>query len=349
MNLPERKLRVGGYIIFTSIFFIFFMLEMFFSWRDENLLAKVLLLTFAHTLLIWEPTRFLILSLRKRYPGSVLAKKRLVIAAAVLIPYACFLGFMRIFIEDYSNFWGVPVANFSTFSYTIGISLLFVLLELAVYESVYFFQEWTRTKMEAEELKQLNLTMQMDSLQGQVQPHFLFNSLNTLIGLIEVDQKRAVHFTEHLAYVYRYLLDATEKTLISLEDELDFAKHYFSLLKTRYPEGLYLTINLDDVLEYQVPPLSLQLLVENVVKHNKISKTQPLYIHISFNETKERLVVSNNVQRKSNVETTGKGLLHLRKKFQLLNLPDLQVTDDETFFIVSFPLVKNHWYESVDH
>src|SRR5687768_16656635 len=135
MNFPERKLRVGGYIIFTSIFFIFFMLEMFFSWQDEYMLAKVLLLTFTHTLLIWEPTRFFILSLRKKYPGLSVAKKRLAIAVAVLTPYAGLLGFLRIFIEDYSNYWGVPVANFSTYSYTIGISLLFILLELAIYES----------------------------------------------------------------------------------------------------------------------------------------------------------------------------------------------------------------------
>lgn len=349
MQLSERKLRVTGYIIFTSIFFVFFMLEMFFSWQDENMLAKVLFITLVHTLLIWEPTRFVILFLRKRFPAAAHVKRRIALASAMLVPYAFLLGFLRIFMEDYTNLWGIPVANVSTYSYTIGISLLFILLELAVYESIYFFQQWNKAQSEAEELKRLNVVMQMDSLKGQVQPHFLFNTLNTLIGLIEADQKKAVHFTEDLAYVYRYLLQTTERSLISLEDEMDFAKRYFSLLKTRYPEGLYLTEHLTGTTQYQVPPLSVQVLIENVVKHNKISKANPLNITISMDDEKQRITVSNNLQTRMQTNTTGTGLQHLKKKFQLLNLPELVVLKDLSSFAVSFPLVKIECYESVDY
>lgn len=349
MNLTERNLRVTGYAVFTSIFFVFFMLEMFFSWQDENLLAKVLLITIVHTLLIWEPTRFFILSLRKKMPGLINARKRLQVATLVLVPYAFLLGFLRIFFEDYSNLWGIPVAAFSTYSYTIGISLLFILLQLAVYESFYFFNEWNKTREEAEDLKRLNMLIQMDSLKVQIQPHFLFNTLNTLIGLIEADQKRAVHFTENLAFVYRYLLEASEKMFIPLEEEMDFSRRYFSLLKTRYPAGLHLTENIEAAASEMVPPLTLQILIENAVKHNKISTAKPLYIDVDYDAVTERVVVSNNLQPKTGGAPSGKGLVHLKKKFSLLRLPELQIEQSEKDFVVRFPLIKANCHESIDH
>ena len=349
MEFAERKLRVIGYSVFTGIFFVFFMLEMFFSWQDENLLAKVLLLTVVHTLFIWEPSRFIILFLRKRFPGSIYVKRRLAIAGATLVPYAFLLGFLRIFIEDYSNLWGIPVANFSTYSYTIGISLLFILLELAVYESLYFLSEWNKSKNETEELKRQNMLMQMESLKVQIQPHFLFNTLNTLIGLIELDQARAIRFTENLAYVYRYLLEATGKTLINLEEEVNFSNRYFSMLKTRHPEGLYLSNTIQDKASCQVPPLCLQILIENAVKHNKVSKARPLHIRIDYNKEQQCIVVTNNLQPKTKVATTGMGLQHLKKKFQLLNFPAIRIIQTAEEFAVHFPLIKTNFYESIDY
>lgn len=340
MLINESRLRGIGYLIMATVFFVFFMLEMFFTWHDEHMILKVTLLTILHTIAIWEPTRFFILSLRKKFAGVSKVKKRVLILICIAIPYSVLVGVSRVFFEDRVNLWGVPVANVSAYFYLSGITLLFVLLEIAVYESIYFFSEWSRTKAEAEELKRMNVQMQMDSLKVQIQPHFLFNTLNTLIGLIEGDRNRAITFTEDLAYVYRYLLEANQSSLISLEDEMKFAKTYFSLLKTRYPEGLFLKEELGDSTDFQIPPLSLQILIENAVKHNTITKEKPLYITIRLLSEEGAMIVENNYQPKQGIQATGHGLQHLKKKFQLLSMPDMSIVNNGKTFLVNFPLIK---------
>src|SRR5688500_16705881 len=114
MYIKERSIRVVGYLVVTAIFFIFFMLEMFFTWKDEYMFPKVLSITILHTLLIWEPTRFLILKLRKGYAGLKNVRKRLRNATLVLVPYAFLIGFSRIYLEDVTNLWNVPVAHIAS-------------------------------------------------------------------------------------------------------------------------------------------------------------------------------------------------------------------------------------------
>jgi len=349
MYIKERSIRIVGYLVLTAIFFIFFMLEMFFSWKDEYMFPKVLSITILHTYFIWEPTRFLILQLRKRNTGLKNVRKRLLLATLLLVPYAFFIGFIRVYIEDATNLWNVPVAHITTYSYTIGISLLFILLEVAIYEGIYFFSEWSRAQTEAEALKRLNFQVQLDSLKVQIQPHFLFNTLNTLIGLIEADSKRAVKFTEDLAFVYRYLLQANDRVLITLEEELQFTSIYFSLLKTRYPDGLYLTKEINTTEAFELPPLSLHILLENAVKHNSISRAKPLYITITYQEEDQRLVVSNNIQPKLQAYKSGKGLSYLDQRFDLLSLPPVIVDKSDDTFSVSIPLIRKYMYERVNY
>lgn len=345
----ERRLRVVGYLVVTIIFFFFFMLEMVFSWQDENIYSKIFFLTLLHTLAMWEPTRFLVLYARRRYSGIQTVKKRLRILVGIAVPFAGLIGFLRIFFEDRVNLWGVPTAHWGAYSYTIGITLLFILLQIAVYESLYFFSEWNRSTLEAEEVKRLNVEIQMESLKRQIEPHFLFNTLNTLIGLVEEDQTKAVRFTQDLAFVYRYLLEANQNTLIGLEDEILFAKRYFALLKTRYPQGLEMRCYIPEASLFEVPPLCLQTLIENAVKHNTLSRSKPLCIHIGLDEAQQYVVVKNNCQLRTSVRSSGVGLQYLHKKFALLGLPAVSTSLTETDFIVRFPLIKKGVYESVDH
>ncbi|HEX8313639.1 MAG TPA: histidine kinase, partial [Flavisolibacter sp.] len=327
------------------VFFFFFMLEMAFSWQDENLYIKIFLLTFLHTLAMWEPTRFLILQLRKTFAGLSQVRRRVRILVSTTVPYAVSVGFLRIFLEDRTNLWGVPTASWSSYSYTIGITLLFILLQIAVYESLYFFSEWHRSNQEAEEMKRLNVQVQLDSLKVQIQPHFLFNTLNTLIGLIEINKSRAISFTQDMAFVYRYLLEANESALIDLEDELTFAYTYFSLLKTRYPEGLELFTDVKEASDFQVPPLCLQILIENAIKHNRVTKAAPLQIRICFDRRRQQVIVQNNHQPKPIKWKSGLGLQHLQKKFALLDLPTVSVQSTQQEFVVSFPVIKRKVYE----
>lgn len=347
-QLREQKLRLAGYLTVTIIFFLFFMLEMAFTWHREDLYPKIFLLTVLHTLAMWEPTRLLILQLRKRFAGIALVKPRLQILIAIAVPYAGLLGFAKIYFEDRLN---VRSANsgWSASSYTIGITLLFVLLQIAVYESIYFFSEWQRTTREAEEMKQAAVQVQMDSLKVQIQPHFLFNTLNTLIGLIEINQQSAVLFTQNLSYVYRYLLQANEKTLVTLEEELEFAATYFMLLKTRYADGLEMVSEVHSAGNFQLPPLTLQVLIENAVKHNIVTQSQPLHIYIYLDKRHNKLIVQNNYQPKQVNSTNGIGLRHLRRKYTLLNLPEPSIQSTTNEFCVSIPLLKMNVYERIDY
>jgi LytS/YehU family sensor histidine kinase len=235
----------------------------------------------------------------------------------------------------------MPVVLVTVYFYFIGISFLFILLQVAVYEGIYSIEEWYKATLEAKELKKLNLQMQFDSLKVQIQPHFLFNTLNTLVGLIDIDKIRAVKFTRQLAFVYRYLLNAHDRPLIDLEEELKFAQAYFYLLKTRYSEGLFLDIACDKKPDkFMVPPLSLQILLENAVKHNIITRSKPLSIQVNIDSQNKQLTVTNNLQQKKEVTSNGMGLAHLKKKFKLLNLKDIVVSANFLLFTVIVPIVE---------
>lgn len=351
MNMPEKKLRIYGYLALSVFFFIFFMLEMFFSpWNVESLVPKAVLFTLLFTAAVWEPTRYVILFLRKKKPALAFSWYRMRTAMLVLLPYGLLLTWVRVFIENYTVIWGVKIAFAWYYSWTASTVLLFIMLQVAVYEGIYYFQGWKKAVTEAEELKRLQLEMQFDALKVQIQPHFLFNTLNTLIGLMELDKIRARKFTEELAYVYRYLLEANENMLISLEDELNFTRAFFFLLKNRYDEGLNLDVSGDkDVGSLKIPPLSLQMLLENAVKHNVITKASPLFITVKIDALAGRAVVSNNLQRKRAAVSTGKGLSHLKEKLRLLDLPDMHIHETADIFSVTIPVLKPLSYESTDH
>jgi LytS/YehU family sensor histidine kinase len=143
-----------------------------------------------------------------------------------------------------------------------------------------------------------------------------------------------------LSRVYRYLLQSNEKELSTLNEELDFLHAYYFLLKTRFSDGIQLVISIDNsVMKYLIPPLTLQILVENAVKHNIVSQAKPLLIKIELTKNNQ-LVVKNNLQRKIlNVESNGMGLSNISAKFSLLNQPPIEIKDDEKEFTVTIPLI----------
>jgi hypothetical protein len=203
-----------------------------------------------------------------------------------------------------------------------------------------------RESLEAElalrRLEQEKMAVQLRALQGQVNPHFLFNSLNTLSSLIDESPRQAGEFVDELSSVYRYLLRANETPLTTLHDELDFIRSYYHLLQTRHGTGIDLRIAVDErYLDKQLPPLSLQLLVENAVKHNVVLPDQPLTITITT-EPNEQLVVQNNLQRKaSRVLSNGVGLSNILTQYRLLGQGLPTVHDGSGQFVVILPLVSS--------
>jgi LytS/YehU family sensor histidine kinase len=220
----------------------------------------------------------------------------------------------------------------------------------AIYEGIYLYRQWYRTYYEAEKLKKENLQSQLDSLKAQLSPHFLFNSLSTLSSLVGEDPKRAEWFFEEIASVYRYLLQNNEQPLTTLENELRFIQAYFHLLQTRFGKGIELELKIEEsYYSYLVPPLTLQLLVENAVKHNAITTHKPLIIRI-FTDEVNNLYVLNTVRKKNIlVPSDGTGLNNIREKFRLLKQPDLIVKQTDECFQVMLPLIKSANYEFSDH
>ncbi|MBO0935860.1 histidine kinase [Fibrella sp. HMF5335] len=226
----------------------------------------------------------------------------------------------------------------------LGFGVLFTILTDAImtmsYESVHNFNYWQQSKQEVETLSKAQLQAQLDALRQQVNPHFLFNSLNSLSALIEEDPRQAGAYADELGSVYRYLLRANETPLVTLGAELAFIDSYYHLLKTRHGEALTLVRRiLPGLEERQLPPLTLQLLIENAVKHNVLLPEQPLTIDLTTDGA-NRLIVSNNVQRKpSRGLSNGVGLSNILSKYQMLGQPAPLIEDDGREFRVVLPLV----------
>lgn len=343
----EKKIRIYGPLVFGIVLFAFFQLPvLMIPHKFSYVVLRMLGATIIWVVSIWVPTRFVILQAHKRLGAQHQTRRRIITVTLIIVPLTALISILRIYFEHYL-LWELPVHEIPfTFSY-IGTSLLFVIAEIAFYETTFYLEKWHHSAIEMRELKKANLQLQYDSLKGQIQPHFLFNTLNTLIGLMKTDIPKAVHFTEEMARVYRYLLQANDRQFISLSEEMKFTQAYFFMLKTRYSEGLHLEApDQEEMDQYVIPPLSLQILLENAVKHNIITRERPLYISIQFDPSLKQLVVSNNLQHKPQVFNTGLGLIHLKKKFELLHISPLIIDNSANKFSVTLPLLKSYKYES---
>jgi len=239
-----------------------------------------------------------------------------------------------------SQLLGTPVSNKVV---TVGIclaDLAGILLVVTAYEAFYLLGKWQESQLSYEHRRRAGLQSQLQSLKNQINPHFLFNTLNSLSSLIIESPRHAEVFVDELAKVYRYLLQANASELAPLAAELAFIQSYYHLLRTRYGEGLELYIAVaDDFLPYQLPPLTLQMLVENAVKHNVILPSRRLRIAI-VTTPQGRLCVRNNLQPRATRPTSNHvGLANIAARYQLLAQTALVVDDADGQFTVTLPLL----------
>lgn len=222
----------------------------------------------------------------------------------------------------------------------LTVALIFMFLSLLLGNAVLFFKNWKNSAIQQEELKRAHLALQYQSLKDQVKPHFLFNSLSSLATLINTDTAKATQFVHKLSDVYRYVLEQREAELVPLKDDLKFMEDYIFLQKIRFGGNLQVEKNLELDLNRMVIPLSLQMLVENAIKHNEISKDRPLVISIT-STGKGHVIVKNNLQQKDISEPSlGTGLENLRKQISYFSKDPLLVLEEEDSFIVRMPTVK---------
>lgn len=279
--------------------------------------------------------------LRFRFPQFSQTKIRLALLAlahvllVLLAICMIFYGYGLLHLFDYT---------FHTRDFTKGVILTFIitLISTTFWEGDYTLKEWKRSIAENQQLEQLTIKQEFETLKSQVNPHFLFNCFNTLSSLITEDKRAAENFLNELSKVYRYLLRSNEAGLSTLDAELKFIQSFYALLHTRYGNALELRIEVDKKYEhYLLPSLSLQLLVENAVKHNVVSKSSPLVIEI-FTTAGHKLIVNNNLQPKPvKAPSTKIGLGNIRSKYKILNQPGFQVIEDKKGFCVVLPLLWN--------
>ncbi|PZP45371.1 MAG: histidine kinase [Pseudopedobacter saltans] len=199
--------------------------------------------------------------------------------------------------------------------------------------------ETTELKLKAAQLKEATMEAELQALKLQIDPHFIFNNLSVLSELILEDPQLGHDYVEHFAKVYRYLLVNSTKNLITIGEEVQFLESYVFLLKKRFGNGIDIQINLEnEIFNQNIPPFTLQLLVENAIKHNQTPKSQPLIIQI-YQENKETIVVKNTINPLlSGFESTGIGLKNIEARFSYLlnHLPETIKTED--FYIVKIPI-----------
>lgn len=294
------------------------------------------LVNYVYTFAFWEGNYQLVGWVRERYPRIQQTKRRILTQTGLSITYTILAGTLVTLLLHLIGWIPYEMA----FHLRILVMGLFITAIIAiVYETVFYFELWKTSLLESERLKKTEARLQFESLKNQVNPHFLFNSLNTLASLIPVDPDKAEQFVQEFAGIYRYVLEVKDKTLVPLREEMDFVTSFIYLQKIRFGENLIFDHRLDEELDqYQIPPLILQNLVENAIKHNLILKEQPLVIRLEVNE--DSLLMSNNLQERSNpVASTQTGLRNMMQRLQLIVDREAHFYKKEGYFIAEIPLI----------
>ncbi|GAB3338784.1 histidine kinase [Larkinella ripae] len=298
----------------------------------------------AYMTLAWEGSVVWVHSVRSHFPDARHSFRRIVITFTGYFLLAILGQSLFVYLTDLSGLAIIPITAHVYQAY-IGIGLICSLLLGTTYEIIYYLQQYRRAIAEAEAIQKSRIQGQFDSLKSQVNPHFLFNSLNSLSALISEDKQQANKFLEEMSSVYRYLLQSNERKMVTLQTEINFIQSFFYLLKARYGPAIDLHLAIDpDLMDCFLPPFSLQMLIENAIRHNVILADRPLIIYLQANleirNEQLSLQVSNNIQRKNlQVKKQPGGLRQLTERFLLLRLPSPVITDDGQHFRVCMPLI----------
>lgn len=304
------------------------------NWREIGYCVP---LSVVYTAIFWFVLRYVYTELKGRYPlSSDIGKRFLWLFAS--------MGVLHFFINKGLNAffqWLLPAGHTHEPSPILKFvaTLLMSSLVIAIYEAISFYLQLQQAEAEKSELERQNVLSQLEGLRNQVNPHFLFNSLNTLIYLIPEDSDKAVRFVQQLSKVYRYVLESRDAKLIPLSEEIDFLNSYIFLQKERFGDNLQVQLrDIPDQSNVGIVPLSLQLLFENAIKHNIVSVEKPLLIEVFAEQ--DHLVIRNNLQRKNQVmDSTSVGLQNIIDRYKLLTNKVVNIIISDKYFTVALPIV----------
>ena len=291
------------------------------------------------TAILWLGNAYLSMIPDRWYTWTEAPVRRLFFGIVITIVFTCFAWVFIEWMFSLERFgW-----NFGALLKSLSVEDFVPALIITFFISIFmhgrgFLLGWKETLIETEKLKKEHISAQYETLKSQVNPHFLFNSLNVLSSLVHKDADLADQFIRRLSTVYRYILESRDQEVVTLKEELEILKAYLFLMDIRFGNSLQASIDLPENIQGQVAPLTLQMLVENALKHNEVSKANPLQIDIYTEEN--RIIVRNNLQPKNTLpSSTGIGLANIQARYQVLSNEEVLISDTDGYFTVNVPIL----------
>ncbi len=337
--------KTGKFILVNAV--IAFIISMFLcgGYEGDNWVQRFILECFLYSFIISSllsgGINILIEYSQKKFSWLDMPVRRLLFDLLLVVSYSFVVTFITAFVFTIYvwEFYTLDTVVWSDITESTKFPIVIALGITFFFTSLSFLSEWRVAAVQTEQMKNERLAGQYQSLKDQLNPHFLFNSLNVLSNLVYEDADKSSQFIEKLSSVYRYVLEVQYERLVDLNRELRFALSYFELQKVRFGEKLKYKVNVEKDSDFLIPPLSLQLLLENAVKHNVATTEAPLEIVI-YKEG-NRLVVENNLQlRPKGVESSGIGLENIKKRYSYFTKEAIIIRNENGLFYVSIPLIK---------
>jgi sensor histidine kinase YesM len=283
---------------------------------------------------LWLGCMTIVMYLWKRFPWESSPLNHLLIEIFLILSYTMAFSYLLYFLEK--KFWNIPQVE--NLSMEIFVTILITYFITAVHESVFFYQQWKYNFSRSVRLEKDNIEAKYEALRAQINPHFLFNSLNSLTNMVQ-ENKPVVDYIQNLSALLRYMMKSGERELVLLSEELDITMNYINLQLMRFTGSLVIKVVVpQELLNHAVPPLVLQMLIENSLKHNIISREKPLSVEVIADN--DSITVINNLQKKTGVVSTGQGLDNIKGRYGYFTTRKVEISETDGMFKVKIPLLQ---------
>ena len=332
----KKRELIIRYIGIAVISFIFTFFDLAYVKGSSSFFAAYAL-SFVRTTLIWTGSMYIINYSITKFSMFTETAKLILFQVSVLSVFVILVELAEIFVIE--KFFKISLTRNEKSSLMV-IALIITFMISAIYASAAFFIQWKQNLLRSQALEKANLEARYDTLRNQVNPHFLFNSLNTLLMLVQ-DNPVASRYVESISEIMRYMLQTRDKDAVLLRDELKIARDYVFIQQSRFGDKLNVDFDVpESFYHYAIPPLALQMLLENAVKHNVVSKENPLFVRVFVAENL-LLVVENTVKDKIDKDaSTGVGLENIQNRYLHLTGKNIFVRRDAGKFTVMLPLFE---------
>jgi len=344
MNIPgpwQKPISLLKYLLVNSALSLF-IITIFTSgaFHDPKTFLISFLWAFSITITQWTGLSFIYKMIDARISWIEKPVKKVFVQILTFLFYSIGAFILVQFFNYYVWMDKIPSQSWDSILRSVPYTVMISFVISLIFTAIGFFFAWKRSFLQAEKLKVEMLAYKYESLRNQINPHFLFNSLNVLSDLVYDDQAMAVKFIRQMSDLFRYVLDSRDKELVPLKDELEFIRSFTFLLKTRFEDKLKIEIDVQANPEEYIVPMTLQLLIENAVKHNEVSEAYPL--RISVRKVNDCLEVENNLQPKSAGDDSKKtGLKNITQQFAFFSEKPIKIITSDERYMVRVPILKS--------